>query len=91
MTSYKNSNGVKKRIIFDLVLLIAIFYVPWWVIGIAAFIGVFMYPLYYEIIIVGVILDILYGAHLYPISGTYNTLSAIVIFFVASYLRKAVR
>lgn len=91
MTSYKNSNGVKKRIIFDLILFCAIFYTPWWFVAILAFTGAFFLPQYYEIIAFGVLVDILYGAGQLTLGGISGFLAAIIIFFTASYTRKAVR
>ena len=82
---------MKKRIIFDLVLLGSVFYTPWWIIGMLAFIGAFLFPLFYEIIILGILVDILYGGPSLPLSGTYGILASIIIFLVATYTRKAVR
>lgn len=82
---------MKKRIIFNLVLLGAVFYTPWWVVVILAFIGAYFCPPYYEIIFFGVLVDILYGAGSFPLGGVYGILGAIAIFFTASYARKAFR
>lgn len=82
---------MKKRIIFDLILLGAIFYSPWWIVAILAFIGAFVWPMYYEIIVFGVIVDVLYGVNSATFGGLAGVLTAIVILFVASYSRKAVR
>lgn len=82
---------MRNRIIFDIVLLISLFYIPWWGIGIIAFAGAFTYPYYYEIIVAGVILDILYGAQLFPLGGIYNTISSVIILYFASYIKKSVR
>lgn len=82
---------MKKRIIFDLILLSAIFYLPWWIVAILAFIGAFVWPMYYEIIAFGVIVDVLYGANSSILSGLASVFVAVVILFAASYARKAVR
>lgn len=82
---------MKKRIIFDLILFGAIFYLPWWIIAILAFIGAFVWPMYYEIIAFGVIVDVLYGANSSTFAGLASVLAAVVILFAASYARRAVR
>lgn len=82
---------ILKRIIFDIALFFAIFYLPWWVIVIAGFWGAFTFSFYYEIIVAGLLLDILYGARLLALEGIYNTIFAVGIFLVASYSKKAVR
>lgn len=82
---------MKKRIIFDLILFGAIFYLPWWIVAVLAFIGAFVWPMYYEIIAFGVIVDVLYGANSSTLSGLASVLVAVVILFAASYARKAVR
>lgn len=82
---------MKKRIIFDLILFGAIFYLPWWIVAVLAFIGAFVWPMYYEIIAFGVIVDVLYGANSSTFAGMTSVLGAVVILFAASYARKAVR
>ncbi len=85
------SSVIRKRIFFDLILLAAVFYTPWWVVVVLGFIGAFYYPLYYEVIVAGLLIDILYGASSFPLGGVYGILGATVVFFLASYARKAVR
>lgn len=50
-------------------LLGAVFYAPWWFVLVLAFIGAYFYPPYYEIILFGVLVDILYGASSFPLGG----------------------
>lgn len=82
---------MRKRIIFDLVLLGAIFYTPWWVVVILAFIGAFIWPTYYEIFIYGLLVDLLYGAHMFFFGGIFGIVGSVVIFSIASYAKKIVR
>lgn len=82
---------MKTRIFFDLILLVAVFYTPWWVVAVFGFIGAFYFPPYYEVIVTGLLIDILYGANSFPLGGVYGILGAVAIFFIASYTRKAVR
>jgi len=82
---------MRNRIIFDIILLGAIFYAPWWFVVVLAFVGAFFWPPYFEIFFIGILLDILYGASAFPLGGVYGILGAIAIFFIASYAKKAVR
>lgn len=80
-----------KRIFFDLLLLGAVFYTPWWVVLPLAFIGAFLFPSYYEIILVGVLFDLLYGISTHPARGVLGIIVALVLFVTARRLRQAVR
>ena len=82
---------MKKRIFFDLILLVAVFYTPWWVVAVLGLIGAFYCSQYYEVIVAGLLIDILYGASSFPLGGVYGILGATAIFFTASYARRAVR
>lgn len=82
---------MNKRILFDVILLGSIFYAPWWLIIILALIAAFLWPPYYEVIVFGILVDLMYGAHTLLFNGVSGLLTAIVIFFVASYARKSVR
>lgn len=50
-----------KRIIFGIFLIISIFILPWWLSSFIGILGLFCYDNLYEIIIVGLLTDILYG------------------------------
>lgn len=82
---------MRNRIGFDIVVLAAVFYAPWWGVAILAFIGAFAWPLYYEIIGFGLLLDVLYGAHTFSFGGISGILAAGVIYFIAVYAKKIVR
>lgn len=80
-----------KRIIFDIVLLGAIFYTPWWVVVPFALAGAFIFPSYYEIFGYGLLMDLLYGTPLSALRGTMGTVGAIAIFLIAEQAKKIVR
>lgn len=50
-----------KRILFNLVLLGAVFYAPWWLVLLGALFGTFYFSRYYEVILFGLVFDLLYG------------------------------
>lgn len=82
---------MKKRLFFDLVLLGAVFYTPWWFVAIIAFFGVLFFSSFYEIIVFGALIDFLYGARTLSAMGTMGLLGAVVIFALATYVKKIVR
>lgn len=85
------SSTVIKRAFFDIVLLVAVFYTPWWIVAILAFVGAFIWSSYYEIFICGLLIDLLYGAPAFPLGGIYGLVGSVVIFFTALYARRIVR
>lgn len=82
---------MKKRIIFDIVVLALVFYAPWWLTLATLFVGAYVWTSYYEIILFGILLDVLYGSNSMPLRGTIGTVSALVIYFATNYFRKIVR
>ncbi|NTV22584.1 MAG: hypothetical protein HGB03_03425 [Candidatus Yonathbacteria bacterium] len=49
------------RIALDMLLFGAVFFLPWWIALIVVVIGSMAWPIYYESIVAGGILDMLYG------------------------------
>lgn len=75
-----------KRAIFDILLLVFIFILPWWVSVILAFIGIFLFKRFYEFIIS---LIILYS--LYFIKSIDNLLSIIITAFLINFIYFAIQ
>lgn len=80
-----------KRIIFGLILLGTVFYMPWWIVIVLVFVGTFCWPPFYEIFAFGILMDLLYGSNTFSFGGITGFLSATVIFFLVTYARKMVR
>lgn len=53
---------ILKRILFTIILFVAIFMVPWWVAFIISVGGIFYFKSYYEALVLGAFFDVLYGA-----------------------------
>lgn len=87
----KTVNSNSARIVFDLILLSAVFYTPWWAVAILAFVGAFLWPPYYEIFICGLLVDLLYGARMFSLGGIFGIVGSMIIYFVASHVKKIVR
>ncbi|MBI5078049.1 MAG: hypothetical protein HZB11_01610 [Candidatus Yonathbacteria bacterium] len=82
---------MRNRIIFDIVLFCAVFFTPWWFVAALAFLGAFFFSSFYEIIAFGALVDFLYGARALAASGMLGILGAVVIFVLATYMKKIVR
>lgn len=82
---------MKKRFFFDVVLLLSVLYAPWWLVAVLAFFGAFSYPFFYEVIVIGLLMDILYGSSSTTLNGSLGTIGAISIFIIALYAKKFVR
>jgi hypothetical protein len=49
-----------KRFAYTIFLITCIFFFPWWVVFVFGFFGAIMFPLYIEIILIGITYDILF-------------------------------
>ena len=86
-----NSNKKIFRVIAGLTMIASIIWGYWWVTWALAIAFLFAFPMYYEIIIWGVIYDALYGL---PLPQFQNfryvfTLASIILFTIAVFLRKS--
>lgn len=78
-----------KRVIFDIVLFISVFTMPWWLTAVLAFVGIFMFRSFYEFIIAWVAMYALFA-----IPGTnfisnpvYVSLIIGIVYIGIQYLR----
>ncbi|MDO8590389.1 MAG: hypothetical protein Q7R65_00220, partial [bacterium] len=87
-----NIGNMRTRIVLDIMLVLAVFALPLWLVCPAAIIFLFLFENFYEIIIVGIIIDSLYGVPLrfFPIPVIY-TASASFLFIARSFLKKHLR
>jgi len=81
---------MKRRIIGALILLLAILFLPYWVYIPLLFIATVLFPLYWEAVLFGFLIDVLYGqGHSWLLSPT--ALAALVILIVLLPLRERLR
>ena len=84
-------NGTRKylRITADLILLLSIFYLPFWFTVIFSFVSVLYFKNYYEFIIAYFVIDSIYGTKEPKFFNLEYvlTLLAIIIFLVTSYVK----
>lgn len=65
------------RFVFDIILLLSVFILPWWFFVIMAVIGGFVFPFFAEMIVIGLVVDILYHV---PVDFFF--LTDLIYFFV---------
>lgn len=65
-TNLKNMTG---RIITNIVIVISILFLPWWATVLLVCAGILLFPHFYEAIIAGVLMDVLYGVSMVSFSG----------------------
>ncbi len=80
---------MKRRITVEVVLFLGVFTLPLWLFCPAALIFLFVFENFYEIIILGIILDALYGipTRYFAVPALY-TLSAGALFIARNLLKK---
>ncbi len=82
---------IMKRVLFDLVLLATLFYLPWWCLFTFVAIGVYLFPFYGEAIVFGFLLDLLYGTNILYGFGIIGLVSSLGIFLIVLRIKKAIR
>lgn len=92
-SNLSHMSSTTTRIITDIVLLLCVLFTPWWVTLLLATIAAFSYPTFIEIIIIGVLLDLLFGAPGVSIVSfpIIHTLIAFAIYGVSVFIRARVR
>lgn len=83
----------KKRIVFNIFLVASVIYMPWWVTAVLAVAGVFMFKRFYEIVAVGVLMDLLYGV---PAPRFFNfwfvfTIGSLAVYLAAMKVKESLR
>ncbi len=82
-----------KRIFFTIILLGAVMFTPWWFVLALSLFGVFYFSTYYEIIAIGILVDLLYGigGGIFSGYGLLGFTSAVVICFSFERIKREIR
>ena len=82
-----------KRVIFDIVLFLLVFALPWWITAILGLAGLFLFKNFYEFIVVGAMIFAIFRVPSGRIiaSPLWYSLIIVFIFFGSQYLRKIIR
>ena len=82
-----------KRTIAITTLFLSVFLLPWWITVLLAVAGVLLIHNFYEVVIAGVLIDLLYGtstAFFFDFSAVF-TVSALLLVFLGERFKKNVR
>jgi len=81
------------RILFTLFLVALILYMPWWGALVGVPLGAYCFKSYYEMIVLGVMFDLLYGAQggLVAGYGIMGTVGTFVLFTIIEKIKKELR
>jgi len=81
------------RIFINIILLLSIFYLPWWTTALLVLSGIFVFKNFYEGIFAGLLLDALYGTKTAEFMGVWFvfTTSFFVLYVLSTRLKKNIR
>ncbi len=72
-----------QRILFSVALFISILFLPWWISLLLALLFLFMIERYYEIVVFGLAMDILYSSSMSLVLGLFHIP---LVFFLCSII-----
>ncbi|HRY31128.1 MAG TPA: hypothetical protein P5328_01950 [Candidatus Paceibacterota bacterium] len=77
------------RVSYSLFIILCAFVAPWWISVVFSILGLLYFEKLYEVMVVGIVLDSLYGFNVEIFSfGFIFTLFLIIVFYLISNLRK---
>ena len=78
-----------RRLVFNILIILSILFMPWWIGAIVAILGCSFVDRFYEVIVYGILADAFYGTKFGYHGFQYMaTLSAVVIFAAVSTIKK---
>ncbi len=86
-------NKTLLRISLDAIIFLSIFYFPWWVGMFLAVVGILFFSNFFEIFLVGYLLDLLYGTNVKEFYGIWFvfTLLSVVVYVIIEHIKKNIR
>lgn len=78
------------RILSDLLILFAIFLLPFWFVILALFFLAFYFKLYIEFVVTGLITDLIYAPESLFMGAYYITIAVLLFFIVIEFLKRKV-
>ncbi len=79
------------RVFYDVVLTLSILFAPWQVIFVLGIFGAFLFPRFIEIIIAGVLFDLLYAPTGVGLTAFFGTISSIFLYGSIEYAKTHLR
>jgi hypothetical protein len=80
-----------KRALFGIILILSVFILPWWTAFLLSILGLFYFDNLYEVIVVGLAIDVLYGVH-FEFFGfdLFFTLILLACFYMITLFKKQI-
>lgn len=78
----------KINIFIRFVLLLSPFLVPWWFVGILSLAALFFFNFYWEIVLIGIILDIIYATSFSYFGMYIFTIGSLLSFWAISHIKQ---
>jgi|GEM_PF-6674956 len=78
------------RIVVDFTVVLGVLYAPWYVVVLMTILGVFAFPLFVEVFVVGALYDGLYGTGDTMVVRNGGVAVALGVFLVAEVLRSTI-
>lgn len=80
-----------QRLTITCCLIVGVFILPWWATLLLSVYGALRFPLFFEALIAGVSIDVMYGTHeLFGVSGA-ATMFALIIILCSLFIRRHIR
>lgn len=86
-------NSALKRILFNIFFIVAILCLPWYLSLLVGILGTFFFPWFVEVIIAGIVFDILYGslgASWFGL-GMMGFFTSLIVFFALQKIKQNLR
>jgi hypothetical protein len=77
-----------KRVILGLLAVISVFVLPWWLVFLISLALLFYFDRFYEVIIIAIFADILYGSVHFIGYPYLITLGTIIVFYIVTRFKK---
>lgn len=72
-----------------ILIVLSVFFLPWWLTTILAVLALLKFDFFLEIVLIGLLLDVIYGTHLIFVHIPYAlSLLAIILFLLTTSLKK---
>ncbi|MEK7606073.1 MAG: hypothetical protein AAB458_00530 [Patescibacteria group bacterium] len=74
-----------QRLITTLILALAVYFVPWWLVVAGLVAALMSFPRYLEVVFVALLFDLTYGGTIFGISGFF-TLATALVYLIYTYM-----
>lgn len=81
------------RIMANIIIFLAVLYIPWWLVSVAVFLCILYFRNFYEAFFFGLLFDTLYGVNIASVHGFQFIFSSVflVLVFAVDFLKGKVR